>query len=122
MPRTLALCLLLVLVLAACFGTAEAKKSKKAAGSRTERCGTDTDCVTIHVKDSSSQLIIDDLDFSDTKDTAAKIEKRLPEWFGPKRPLVFTRKNGEELERDVPLKDYGLKLGETVFIESGEEL
>ncbi|KAJ9448348.1 hypothetical protein DIPPA_10062 [Diplonema papillatum] len=107
---------LLLSLMAVCLG----------AVSRKQRCGSDTDCVTVKDGKGNGQLLVDGLNLSDKEngETVATVEKRLPSWFGPPRPLVF-KYSGMVLDPAIPLAEYGIKLAGEVEVftkESSEDL
>eukprot|EP01064_Diplonema_japonicum_P009442 TRINITY_DN16933_c0_g1_i1.p1 TRINITY_DN16933_c0_g1~~TRINITY_DN16933_c0_g1_i1.p1 ORF type:complete len:118 (+),score=29.67 TRINITY_DN16933_c0_g1_i1:52-405(+) len=108
-----------VLLMVLCSTTMGEEKQKSA---REQRCGTDTDCVTVKDATGGGQLLVDGLDLSDKKagHTVATVEQRLPGWFGPKRPLDF-HFDGELLNREVPLAMYDIKIADVIEMSSRKE-
>jgi len=72
---------------------------------RKAQCSSATDCVNL--KTPTSRLRLDDLDFDQS--TVADIERLMPSWFGPPRPVLFIHR-GRKLSRTLTLGEQKLPL------------
>ena len=106
------LTLVAAVLLALCAVGADATAAQRA------KCNTDTDCVAVVVGDNKSRLLVDGLNFQ-TDDVNALLEK-LPSWFGPKRPAVFTF-GGEPMEVGTTFATVGVQLGQELKMYSAVE-
>lgn len=101
----------LVLSLAA-FASVEASLAEL----RQKVCNSNTDCVRI--VGGSGNMMIDGLDFS--IDTVDSIRKKVPEWFGPARPIQFLYRE-KVIAEDAKLAELGILIGGVMRVVSQQQ-
>jgi cytochrome bd-type quinol oxidase subunit 2 len=101
--RALLLVVAIIFTLAACtIPTVDGSL----ADLRQKVCNSDTDCVRI--VGGTGNMMIDGLNFA--TDTVDAIRSKVPEWFGPARPIQFMYRE-KVVSEDVKLADLGILIG-----------
>lgn len=103
--------LLLTFVVLVAFAACTATASL--AELRQKVCNSDSDCVRI--VGGSGNLLVDGLDF--THDTVDSIRKKLPDWFGPARPIQFMYRE-KVVAEEAKLAELGILIGGVMRITS----
>jgi hypothetical protein len=80
---------------------------------RQKICNSNSDCVRI--VGGTGNLMVDGLDFS--RDTVDAIRTKLPDWFGPARPIQFLYRE-KVVEEDAKLAELGILIGGVMKIMS----
>ena len=85
-----------------------------------KHCHSDSDCIQLFTE-TGSHLRLDALDLD--ADTPAKLDKLIPSWFGPARPVQYQLEDGSLLKDDVILRQQGVKLlTKITMVKKADEL